>query len=108
MGCGSRGGGKVVTLEIIDYCINSNNAAPTKPAIASCMPLLEAWGRNQRPEGAAGYLAHGNLHAVRGDVERAMAHDDRAIMLDPNCALAFFNRAERQVEAARSTAPSRT
>jgi tetratricopeptide (TPR) repeat protein len=78
-----------------DPCINSNNAATPEPAIAACTRLLEALARGElsSTEGAAVHVARGNLYAIQGDVERAIGDYDRAIMLDPNRAVAFFNRA---------------
>src|SRR5437899_6382995 len=75
-----------------DSCIN---AAAPEPAIAACTRLLEALARGEIsvPEGAAVHVARGNLHAVAGDVARAIGDYDRAIALDPNRAVAFFNRA---------------
>jgi tetratricopeptide (TPR) repeat protein len=44
------------------------------------------------------YIARGNLYAVQGEVDRAIADYDTAITLDPNRAVAFFNRATALME----------
>ena len=77
-----------------EACTNPKDAAPEQ-SIAACTRLLEALARGEitSPEGAAVHVARGNLYAVQGDVERAIGDYDRAIMLDPNRAVAFFNRA---------------
>ena len=75
-------------------------AATPEVAIAACTRLLEALGPGEiaSSEGAALYIARGNLYAVQGDVDRAIADYDIAITLDPNRAVAFFNRATALME----------
>jgi tetratricopeptide (TPR) repeat protein len=77
-----------------EACINSNAATPDA-AIAACTRLLDALARGEitGPEGAAVHVARGNLYAVRGEADLALADYDRAILLDPTRAVAFFNRA---------------
>jgi tetratricopeptide (TPR) repeat protein len=77
-----------------ETCIKPNSAAPDA-AIAACTRLLDAPSRGEisGPEGAAVHVARGNLHAIQGNVDGALADYDRAITLDPNHAVAFFNRA---------------
>jgi tetratricopeptide (TPR) repeat protein len=76
-------------------CLTSGSAATPQAAIAACARLLETLspGDIATPEGAAVYIARGNLYAVQGDVDRAIADYDEAITLDPNRAVAFFDRA---------------
>src|SRR5260370_7275803 len=90
-----------------DSCINSNNAATPEPAIAACTRLLEALARGEIsvPEGAAVHVARGNLHAVAGDVKRAIGDYDRAIMLDPNRPAASSNP-PGPLPATAATAPA--
>ena len=65
-------------------------AATPAAAIAACTHLIEALARREiaSSEGAAVHVARGNLHAVQGELDRAIADYDRAIMLDPNRAVA--------------------
>jgi tetratricopeptide (TPR) repeat protein len=83
-----------------EACINSGSAATPEAAIAACTRLLEALapGEIASSEGAAVYIARGNLYAVQGEVDRAIADYDVAITLDPNRAVAFFNRATALME----------
>jgi tetratricopeptide (TPR) repeat protein len=83
-----------------EACITSGNAATPAAAIAACTRLLEALGPGEiaSSEGAAVYIARGNLNAVQGEVDRAIADYDTAITLDPNRAVAFFNRATALME----------
>src|SRR6516162_9813646 len=76
-------------------CITSGSAATPQAAIAACTRLLETLsaGDIATPEGAAVYIARGNLYAVQGEVDRAIADYDIAITLDPDRAVAFFGRA---------------
>jgi len=78
-----------------EACNNPKDAAAPEQAIAACARLLEALARGEitGPEGAAVHVARGNLYAVQGDVDRAIGDYDGAIMLDPNRAVAFLNRA---------------
>src|SRR5260370_23518615 len=84
-------------LSIAILVINSNNAATPEPAIAACTRLLEALARGEisGPEGAAVHVARGNLHAVQGDVERAIGEHDRAITFDPNRAVGLLQPRSR-------------
>jgi hypothetical protein len=81
-------------------CIDSGSAATPQAAITACTRLLEALapGEIASPEGAAVYIARGNLYAVQGEVHRAIADYDTAITLDPSRAVAFFNRATAMME----------
>ena len=76
-------------------CITSGSAATPQAAIAACTRLLETLPPVEiaTPEGAAVYIAGGNLYAVQGEVDRAIADYEVAITLDPNRAVAFFDRA---------------
>jgi tetratricopeptide (TPR) repeat protein len=78
-----------------EACINSNDATAREAAAAACTRLLDALARGEitGPEGAAVHVARGNHYALRGEADLAIADYDRAIMLDPNRAVAFFNRA---------------
>jgi tetratricopeptide (TPR) repeat protein len=78
-----------------EACINSNDATAREAATAACTRLLDALARGEitGPEGAAVHVASGNHYALRGEADLAIADYDRAIMLDPNRAVAFFNRA---------------
>jgi hypothetical protein len=53
-----------------EACINSGRAATPAAATAACTRLLEALapGEIASPEGAAVYIARGNLYAVQGEV----------------------------------------
>jgi tetratricopeptide (TPR) repeat protein len=83
-----------------EACTNSGSAATPEAAIAACTRLLEALapGEIASSEGAAVYIARGNLYAVQGEVDRAIDDYDIAITLDPNRAVAFFNRATTLME----------
>jgi tetratricopeptide (TPR) repeat protein len=83
-----------------EACITSGKAATPEVAIAACTRLLEALapGEIASSEGAAVYIARGDLYAVQGEVDRAIADYDTAITLDPNRAVAFFNRATALME----------
>jgi tetratricopeptide (TPR) repeat protein len=83
-----------------EACIKSGKAPTPEAAIAACTRLLEALapGEIASSEGAAVYIARGNLYAVQGEVDRAIADYDTAITLDPNRAVAFFNRATALME----------
>jgi tetratricopeptide (TPR) repeat protein len=83
-----------------EACINSGSAPTPEAAIAACTRLLDTLARGEIPglEGAAVHIARGNLHAVQGEVDRAIADYDIAITLDPNRAVAFFNRATALTE----------
>jgi len=81
-------------------CITSGSAATPEAAIAACTRLLQALapGEIASSEGAAVYIARGNLYGVQGEVDRAIADYDIAITLDPNRAITFFNRATALME----------
>jgi tetratricopeptide (TPR) repeat protein len=83
-----------------EACINSGSAATPEAAIAACTRLLQALapGEIASSEGAAVYIARGNLYGVQGEVGRAIADYDIAITLDPNRAITFFNRATALME----------
>src|SRR5271170_5138972 len=83
-----------------EACINSGSAATPEAAIAACTRLLETLGPGEiaTSEGAAVYIARGNLYAVQGEVDRAIADYDIAITLDPNRSVAFFTRATALTE----------
>jgi tetratricopeptide (TPR) repeat protein len=83
-----------------EACVISGTAATPAAAIAACTRLLDALapGEIASSEGAAVYIARGNLYAVQGEVDRAIADYDTAITLDPNRAVAFFNRATALME----------
>ena len=77
-----------------DACINLDSTATADAAMAACTRLVEALARGELTpqEGAAVHMVRGNLYAVRRDIDRAIADYDRAIALDADRAVAFFNR----------------
>jgi tetratricopeptide (TPR) repeat protein len=78
-----------------DRCISPANAVSTDEAIVACTALIESAARGgiTPQDAASAHIARGNLYAVQGAVDRAIADYDHAIALDPTRAVAFFNRA---------------
>jgi tetratricopeptide (TPR) repeat protein len=97
-----------------EACINSNDAAAREAVTAACTRLLDALAREiTGPEGAAVHVARGNLYAVRGEADLAIADYDRAIILLlgrleealADCKLGRFEQAIADYDAALARNP---
>jgi hypothetical protein len=85
-----------------EACTNPNDAAAPEPAIAAWTRLLEAFARGTitNLEGAAVYVARGNLYAVQGDIDLIARLCSTRTARAP-----FLTALARWLRAATSTVP---
>lgn len=67
------------------------NGEKGNKAIAACTHIIEDANENVFTRAAA-HLERGNVYALKGDYDRAIADYSQAIKLDPTYAKAYYNR----------------